>query len=205
MLNLVLIFVLLFILTSVLQLTLKAKLFFNVSKNTGSLQIKFLNITFINYVVSFHVGYIKLTNKKGKNTYMPLEFNQQTIEEYNNFQEILFKKTYFKKVNVYLNFGSEESAFLTSMVCGYFDVFTKSLYCFLKTKKNEVEFVSKIYPNYKKSVIKIGVKAKLSISVYDLLWSYLESKLTSKLKLKRSHKNARQQNRKLDGAGNRQN
>lgn len=199
--SLLLVIILLF----VLQLTLKSKLFFNVNKNSGKIQIKFLNFTIIDYTLSFHMDYIKLTNKKGKNTYLPLEFNQQTIEEYNNFQEILFKKTYFKNVSFYLNFGKKDNAFLTSITCGIFDVITKIFYSILKTGKNEVEFNSKIYPNFKSNVIKIGVKAKLSLSIYDLIWSYFESKLTSKIIKKRSKQNARQQNRKLNGAGNTQN
>lgn len=195
--------ILICLLFAVLQLTIKAKVFYNILKNSGKLQLKFLNITIVDYKISFNINYIKLTNKKGKNKYLPLEFNKQTIAEYNNFQEILFKKTYFKNLSVYLNFGYTDNAFYTSMICGYFDVFTKSMYSFLRTKKNEVEFVSKIYPNYKKNVIKFSVKAKLSISIYDLLWSYLEAKLTSKIK--RSKINAKQQNRKFNGASNRKN
>ncbi|MGN1212739.1 MAG: DUF2953 domain-containing protein [Christensenellales bacterium] len=191
---------LLLLLIFVLQLTINAKLSFNIKKNCGKLELKFLNIKVLDFTLRFHLDYLQLTNKKGKNFYMPLEFNEQTIEEYNNFQTILFKKTYFKSLSVFLNFGFKDDAFLTSMICGYFDIITKSLYSFLRTKKNEVEFVSKIYPNYKKNVIKFAVKAKLSMSIYDLIWSYLEAKLTSKIKLKRSKKNARQQNRKLNGA-----
>ena len=205
MMNSFFVAILLIILLCVLQLTVKGKLYFNVYKNNGKLQMKFLNITIINYTISFHTDYIKLTNKKGKNSYLPLEFNQQTIEEYNNFQEILFKKTYFKNVSFYLNFGKKDSAFLTSMICGHFDLITKIFYCIFKTGKNEVEFNSKIYPNFKTNVIKIGVKAKLSLSIYDLLWSYFEAKLSSKIIKKRGNENARQQNRKLNGASNKQN
>lgn len=194
--------ILILVLLLVLQLTIKAKFFFNVLQNRGKLQLKFINIPIIDYQISFHMDYLKLTNKKGKNKYLPIEFNEQTLAEYNNFQEILFKKTYFKNASVYLNFGYKDSAFSTAMVCGYFDVITKGLYSVLRTKKNEVEFISKIYPNYKKNVIKIGIKAKLSMSIYDLIWSYLESKVTSKKNTKRSNKNARQQNRKSHGASN---
>ena len=202
MLNLLFALILIILLVIVIQLTLKLKLYFNIKQNTGKLQLKFLSFTVIDYSLSFHFDYIKLTNRKGKNSYLPIEFNEQAIQEYNDFQQILFKKTYFKNLTLYLNFGIKNNAFITSMVCGYFDIITKIFYTVFKTKKNEVEFLSKIYPNYKTNVIKIAVKAKLSISIFDLIWSYFESKLTLKNKSIRSKTNARQQNRKLNGTSN---
>ena len=197
MANVLLSLLLVLLLALILQLTLKVKLFFNVKNNSGVIKVKLANVEIINYKISFCDRCLKFTTKKGKNKYLPLNFNEQTIEEYNNFQEILFKKTYFKNFSVYLNFGLKDSNFKTAMICGYFDILTKIFYCLLKTKKNETEFSSKIYPNFNSTVIKIGVKAKISLSIYDLIWSFFESKISSKTK--RSVKNARQQNSKFNG------
>lgn len=193
-----LVFLAIFVLIIVLQLTLKAKLFFNVKNNNGKLVLKIFCIKICCVNLSIEHGCIKLTNKKGKNKYLPLELNEQTIEHYNNFQDILFKKTYFKNISIYLNLGIKHSAMQTALICGGVDILTKILYCIFKTKKNETEFFSKIYPNFNSNVIKIGVKAKISISIYDLIWSYFESKVSSKQK-ERSAEYARQQNRKLNG------
>jgi hypothetical protein len=94
---------------------------------------------------------------------------------------------------IYFNFGAKNNAFLTSMACGYIDVLSKILYSVFKTKKSELIFASKIYPSFENDVIKIGIKAKISLSLYDLTWSFLEAKIGEKIRLKRSLKNARQQ------------
>lgn len=108
---------------------------------------------------------------------------------------MLFKKTYFKKVAVYFNFGLKDNSFISAMGCGIFDIITKIMYSILKTKKSEVQFNSKVYPSFNSNVIKIGIKAKISISIYDLLWSFLESKFSSNIKItnQKEIENARQQ------------
>lgn len=179
----------------VYPLTLRLKVYYNAKKNTGKLQLKFFNLNVTDLMFSIHVGYIKFTNRKHRNFYLPIEFSEQAIQEYNNFQEILFKKTYFKKMAIYFNFGNKDNAFVSAMACGIVDIVTKILYSILKTKKSEVLFESKVYPNFNSNVIKIGLKAKISISIYDLLWSFLESKFSTKIKItdKREIKDARQQ------------
>lgn len=197
--------VLVAIMLLVFQLTLKLKVFFNVKKNIGKLQIKFLEFTVINLDISFESNYLKLTNKHGKSTYMPLKFDKQAIVEYTNFQDLIFRKIYFKQVSIYFNFGIKDNSFLSSMICGYVDVISKIAYSILKTKKSEVELESKIYPDFNTNVIKLGIKAKISLSIFDLIWSFIESKLSNKIiKIDvKELENARQhKNRKVNATSN---
>lgn len=184
----------------VVQLTVKLKIFYNLNNNSGRVVVKMAFLKVVDKKIKFCHGCLRLTDKKNKNTYIPLEFNKQTIEQYSNFQDILFRKTYFKNISVFCNFGLKHNSFGTAMFCGCFDVLTKLLYSVFKTKKEETEFVSKIYPNFNSSVIKIGFKVKISLSVYDLFWSFLESKLPSNIKKEGRKQNAKQ-NRKFDGTG----
>src|SRR5574344_1665927 len=161
---------LIFLIFISLQYTLKLKLIFNAKKNIGKIQLKFLNIKIIDNTFCFGKGYIKITNRVGKSKYLPIEFNTQTFQDYADFETIIFKKIYFKAFGIYFNFGVKNDAFLSSMLCGYLDIFAKILYCVLKTKKSEVELKLKIYPNYNFNVIKLGIKAKISLSIFDLLW-----------------------------------
>ena len=171
-----------FILLFMVQLTLKLKVFFNVKNNDGKLQLKFINIPILNYKISIINQCLKITNKKGKNKYIPLFMDQQSIKDYTDFESILFRKIYFKTVSVYFNFGIKSNAFVSAMVCGYVDIFSKIFYSLLKTKKNEVLAKLKIYPTFNKNVIKIGFKAKISLSVLDLIWSFIEATLTKQIK-----------------------
>ena len=68
------------------------------------------------------------------------------------------------------------------LICGYFDIITKILYSILSKKKKGLHFTSKVYPSFEKSVIKFQIKAKISLSLYDLLWSYIEAVINGKLK-----------------------
>ncbi len=160
----------------ILQLTIKAKVIFNIKNNIGRFQVSFLKIKIFDYILSIESGCIKLTNKKKKNKYIPLEFDSQSIQEYTVFQDVLFRKIYFKQLGFYFNFGIESSAFCSAMTCGYVDIFAKIFYEIFKTKKSETKFLIKVYPNFNKSVIKIGFKAKISLSLFDLFWTFIETK-----------------------------
>lgn len=177
-----LIILLVFLLVSVLQLTLKAKISFNASKNLGQVQIRFVGIRLFDRQISFHKKYIKLYSKKHKNIYLPIEFSKQSIQTYTDFQLVLFQKIYAKEISVYLNFGLETNPMISCLVCGYFDVISKILYAILSQKKKGVIYKSKVYPSFDKSVIKFQIKAKISLSFYDFLWSYLEAVISGKLK-----------------------
>ena len=184
--------VLVILLISVLQLTLKMKVLFNPKLNRGKLELKFVGIKVLSYAVKIQNKNLVLTNKKGKNKYLPLELNDESIQNYTDFESILFRKVYFKTVSIYFNFGLKNEAFLSYMVCGYVDVFSKIAYSVFKTKKSEVLMQLKVYPSFESNVIKFGFKAKISISIFDLLWSFFEANITkffrSKFKQKKAKK-----------------
>ena len=176
--------VLFLILILLLQYTVKVKVFFNIKNNNGRLQLKFIGIKIIDYELSIKNRCLRLTNKKNKNKYLPLDFDSEAIENYNKFKEILFRKVYAKEIGIYFNFGIENNANITAMVTGFLDIISKIAYCILKTKKSEVNMILKTYANFNNSVIKFGLKAKISLSIFDLFWSFAESK-TKELLIKK--------------------
>ena len=169
----------------VLQLTLKLKIFFNVKNNTGKLQFKFIFFTVFDYQISIKNMCLRFTSKKGKNKYIPLDLSQESIQNYADFQSILFRKIYFKTISIYFNFGVKSDAFLSSIICGYVDVFSKIFYAIFKTKKSELKMQLKVYPSFNKNVIKFSIKAKISLSLFDLFWSFTEATLTKQLRAKK--------------------
>lgn len=177
--------ILVIIIIFVFQLTIKLKIFFNVKKNRGKLQLKFIGIKIFDYDICFKYKCLKLTAKNGKSKYFPFELNKQTFENYANFQSLIFRKIYFKTISIYFNFGVENDAFLSAMVCGYVDVFSKIFYSIFNSKKSEVKLKLKVYPSFSTNVIKIGFKVKISLSIYDLLWSLLETLSNKHIKSKK--------------------
>ncbi len=159
----------------VFQLTIKAKIFFNVKNNIGKLKVCFVGIKIFDYTLSIKSRCIKITNKKGKSKYLPIELDKESIKEYTHFQNILFRKIYFKRLGIFFNFGLKQNAFASAIVCGYVDILSKIAYTVFKTKKSETIMNLKVYPTFEKNVIKFGFKAKISLSIFDLLWSYAEA------------------------------
>ena len=171
-----------FIIVFTFQLTMKLKVFFNIKNNTGKLQLKFINIKIFDYDISIISKCLRLTNKRGKNKYLPIEFNETSIQNYNDFESILFRKIYFKKFSLFFNFGLKNDAFASALVCGYVDIFAKIFYSIFKTKKSEVIAKLKIYPSFNNNVIKFGIKAKISLSIFDFIWSLIEALLTKQVR-----------------------
>lgn len=167
---------------SFFQLTCKLKVFFNVKNNCGKLQLKFVGITIFAFALSFKNRCICLTKKNGKNIYLPIEFNEQSMQEYSDLESILLRKIYFKSIAVYFNFGLKHNAFASCITTGIVDAVSKILFCIVKTKKSECILATKVYPNFNKNVIKIGFKAKISISLYDVVWCIGETLVTKQVR-----------------------
>ena len=177
-----LIILLVFLMLIVFQLTLKVKVSYNLLSNSGIIQLRFIGIRIFDRKITFYKKYLKLSNSKHKNIYLPIEFSQESIKSYVDFQGVLFQKIYAKEFSFYLNFGLKNSPMLSCLVCGHFDVLLKIIYGFLSQKKKGLNYKSKVYASFEKSVIKFQIKAKISLSLYDLLWSYFEAVISGKLK-----------------------
>ena len=177
-----LIILLVFLLLIVLQLTLKLKINYNLLTNKGKIQLRFVGIRVFDKDISIYKNYIKLSSPKKKNIYLPIELSKESIQSYADFQGVLFQKIYAKELTFYLNFGLKDNPMSSCLTCGHVDVFTKIFFCILNNKKRGLVYRSKIYPCFSKSVIKFQIKAKISVSLFDLLWSYFEAVITGKLK-----------------------
>ena len=181
-----LIILLVFLLIMVLQLTVKAKVFFNIKENSGKIRVRFVGKRIFDRDISFEKNYLKLSSPKHKNKYLPIEFSQESIESYANFEGVIFQKIYAKEMTLYFNFGLKNNPAISSLTCGYIDVISKIFFCILNNKKHGLVYRSKVYPSFKKSVIKFQIKAKISMSLFDFLWSIAEAYITGKIiKLKK--------------------
>ena len=177
-----LIILLVFLILIVFQLTLKVKISYNIISNSGKIQLRFIGIRIFDREMTIYKNYLKLSNAKHKSIYLPIEFSQESIKSYVNFQGVLFQKIYAKEFYFYLNFGIKNNPIISSLVCGHTDIIFKILYSVLSQKKKGLSYKSKIYTSFEKSVIKFQIKAKISLSLYDLMWSYLEAVIGGKLK-----------------------
>ena len=170
------VFLIIFLLLIIVQLTAKVRLFFDVKNNAGYIELKLAGIKIFSYKISIVSQCLKLTKKSGKNKYLPLELNDEKFEDYTNFQNILFRKTYFKRFGILFNFGLSSNAAATALITEYIDIISKIFYAVFKTKKSETNLSLKINPVFNDDVIKFGFKAKISLSIYDFFWCVAEAK-----------------------------
>lgn len=178
-----------FLIIFVFQLTVDAKIFFDVKENCGHIELCFVGIRVIKWKISIKSRCLKITKRNGKNKYLPIEYDSEALQEYTNFQQILFRKIYFKRLGIFFNFGLQNDASSSALVCGFVDVISKIAYSVFKTKKSETKLQTKIYPSFDSDVIKFGFKVKISLSIYDLLWCVAEAK-TKKMFMGDKNQNA---------------
>lgn len=164
----------------ILQINIKVRIGYNFYTNNGKFLLTIFGFKILHNTFSFEKGFIKITNNKGKISLLPISLTNPDTYDYMGLETILFKKIYLKRLNCYLNFGSKESSFATSLVIGTSRAICLSASSFIKSKKDGLITTIKIYPVYNKNYLKINLKTSASISIFDFIWCFGEYKATKK-------------------------
>lgn len=170
-----LIFVVLVLLLIIAQINLKLRVSYDIIKNKGIIKFSVFTISIFKIALSIESGHIKIVDKKGNVTLIPLDFKNETFQDYADFNIILFRKIHFKKTSIFVNFGVEGNAFLTSMVCASILTIVGILASIVNNKSGQINFSNRVYPNYKKNRLNVLFRASISISIYDYLWCLMEN------------------------------
>ena len=154
-----------------MQINLKLRIGYNLFTNKGKVKFKLLGITFISSEFSIEKGYIFVKKKNGKIKLLPIDIRKPNSFDYVDFATVLIRKIYLKRVNIYANFGSKQSAFATSLVTGFTNSLSNGITAFIASKKQGVIVTNKTYGIYNKDYFKINLKASASLSLFDAFWS----------------------------------
>lgn len=147
---------------------------FHILRLSGSLHIQVFKIINFKIRVRFRGAYVYIT----RNNHTTRE--KLTATNYNvAFVMQLIKQVYFrihlKQLNFISDIGYYNDALCTAMISSMMDIISKCLYArILHNKKSAHIFISN-EPKYNKDCLNIKVESKLYITLFDMLYSLVNT------------------------------
>lgn len=112
-----------------------------------------------------------------------IDFDSPEIALYEEFSTQIKDKTRLRFIEVFYNVGLND-AFLTSMVCGVINIAILIFFTSLKNKKPTVSLQLYNTSSFNKKVANLATVINLSISLFDVVYSFIISVILSKKKMK---------------------
>ncbi len=169
-----------FIILILLPIIMKVKVSFNALENTGVFCLYFFNIKLMYFFFEIKGNEIQLKSENEQEE-RQIDFSSPELALYEELVMQIKDKTRLKYLEVYYNIGFND-AFLTSMICGYVNIAALILFTAIKNKKPSASLGIYDTVSYNKSVVEIALDLCLSISLFDLAYSFVVSCILSKKK-----------------------
>lgn len=112
-----------------------------------------------------------------------IDFDSPEIALYEEFSTQIKDKTRLRFIEVFYNAGLND-AFLTSMVCGVINIAVLIFFTSLKNKKPTASLQLYNTSSFNKKVANLATVINLSISLFDVVYSFIISVILSKKKMK---------------------
>ncbi len=112
-----------------------------------------------------------------------IDFDSPEIALYEEFSTQIKDKTRLRFIEVFYNVGLND-AFLTSMVCGIINIAVLIFFTSLKNKKPTASLQLYNTSSFNKKVANLATVINLSISLFDVVYSFIISVILSKKKMK---------------------
>lgn len=112
-----------------------------------------------------------------------IDFDSPEIALYEEFSTQIKDKTRLRFIEVFYNVGLND-AFLTSMVCGLINIAVLIFFTSLKNKKPTASLQLYNTSSFNKKVANLATVINLSISLFDVVYSFIISVILSKKKMK---------------------
>ncbi len=92
-------------------------------------------------------------------------------------------KTRLKEISMFYNIGAKD-AFYSSMVAGYVNLFATILFTMIKNQKPTASLSLNDTVSYNREICQLAVRLIMSISLFDVAYSFINSIIISKKKWK---------------------
>lgn len=112
-----------------------------------------------------------------------IDFDSPELALYEEFSTQIKDKTRLRFIEVFYNIGLND-AFLTSMVCGVINIAVLIFFTSLKNKKPTASLALYNTSSFNKRVANLATVINLSISLFDVVYSFIISVILSKKKMK---------------------
>lgn len=172
-----------FIFLILIPITINIKLNYDILKNKGvaSVHLGFIRIILLVFKIKNKTLVLK-TKKHRKE--IELNFTDSQMRFYEQFTKQIEQKVRIKRFNISGKLGVS-SADKTAILTGALNILSSSFLSILKTKKPYAEnLYANFFPAYNKSIFKLYGGGKISISIFDIIYSLLLSAVI----IKRSEK-----------------
>ena len=130
------------------------------------------------FIFSIKGRYIELQNEE-ETKLQKLEFSSPEFAVVEKFVEEIKEKTKLKKLYVFYNIGVGD-AFLNAMVCGLVNEGIRQIFLQIKNKKPTASLCVFDTVSYNTSVCEFAVISQLSISFFDVAYSFIYSVIITK-------------------------
>ena len=163
-----------------IPVSMQVRVSYNLLQNQGVLCFFVFKIK-IQYLY-FEIGdkQIKIKNQNQVEQ-PPLQFDSPEVIFYQEFTKQIKNKTRLKFWEIYYNIGLGD-AFLTSMVCGLIDVGALIFFSSIKNKKPTASLAIFDSVSYNKLSGEIASVTNVSISAFDVAYSFINSVILSRKK-----------------------
>ncbi len=159
---------------------LQARVSFNALENSGVICIYIFKVKIIYFFFSINKNQIELKNEK-QTKQKALDFDSPEIVFYNQLMKEIKDKTRLRYLMLNYNIGLSD-AFLTSMVCGAINVLVLIFFTSIKNKKPTASLAIYDTCSFNKTVVEIAANLSVSLTLFDLAYSLLNSTIVSKVK-----------------------
>lgn len=174
------------ILLFLMPVVAEARITFNLQSKTGVLCIFVYGIKLFYWIYEINGKKILIKNKAGTKE-MELDISGDDLLIFEYFGMQIKDKIRLKELFVFYNLGVGD-AFESAMLGGFLNVAVLTFFTTLKSKKPTASLGIYDTISYNKSIFEIALKGKVSISLIDIAYSFLNSViLTWKTKSKEKH------------------
>lgn len=169
-----------FILLLVFPIFVEVRVSFNPLLNRGVIALFVFRFKIFHFIFSFHGKFIELENEKTSKM-QELQFESQQFEFIQQFMKQIKDKTRLKKLYVFYNIGTGD-AFSSAMVCGIINQILTQIFLILKNKKPTASLCVFDTVSYNKEVCEVVARSAISISFFDVAYSFIISVILTKNK-----------------------
>lgn len=178
-----------FIILLMLPIFLEIRVSFNALDRSGAFCIYVFKKKLQHFLFEIDGREIKLKDEK-QTQQKQIDFDSPELAFYEEFATQIKDKTRLRFLEIFYNIGLSD-AYLTSMVCGAINVAILIIFTSLKNSKPTASLALYNTSSFNKTVAELAGVISLSISLFDVVYSLLNSVILSK---KKSHQPKMQKN-----------
>lgn len=167
-----------FILLLIFPVFVEARVSYNPLYNRGVVALFIFKIKLFYFIFSFHGQFIELENEK-ETKREKLEFQSQKFAVMEEFSKQIKSKVRLKKLYVFYNIGTGEAS-SSAMLCGFLNLILTQVFLIIKSKKPTASMCIYDTVSYNKTVFEIAGRMSISISVFDVVYSFILSVILTK-------------------------